>query len=133
MTGPGGSPLAFPWSVDGRGRTAAAERDDHVRDLIQQVLFTSPGERVMRPDLGSGVLAMVFEPGGPEVAATAQFLVQASLERELSEVIAVHGVEVTAGQQGDSALIVTVAYVVHRTGAHEVAGFRVPGPGGGPP
>ena len=128
-----GSPLAFPWSVDGRGRTTATDRDGHVRDLIQQVLFTSPGERVMRPDFGSGVLAMVFEPGGPEVAATAQFLVQASLERELSDVIAVHGVEVEAGRAGDAALVVTVAYVVHRTGAHEVAGFRVPGSGGGAP
>ncbi len=128
-----GSPLAFPWSVDGRGRTTATDHDGHVRDLIQQVLFTSPGERVMRPDFGSGVLAMVFEPGGPEVAATAQFLVQASLERELSDVIAVHGVEVEAGRPGDAALLVTVAYVVHRTGAHEVAGFRVPGSGGGAP
>ena len=65
-------PLDYPWSVDGRGRTAATDRDGHVRDLVEQVLFTSPGERVMRPDFGCGLLGMVFEPGGPEVAAAAR-------------------------------------------------------------
>ena len=125
MTGP--SPLDFPWALDGRGRTAATDHDGHVRDLIEQVLFTTPGERVMRPDFGSGLLAMVFEPGGPEVAATAQFLVQGSLERELSAVLTLQSVTVEAI---DAALVVTVAYVVRRTGAHEVATFRAPTGGG---
>jgi phage baseplate assembly protein W len=115
--------LDFPWSLDGRGRTAATGRDDHVRDLIEQVLFTTPGERVMRPDFGAGLLAMVFEPGGPEAAASAQFLVQAALERELSGVITIERVAVEAI---DAALVVTVAYVVRQTGAHEVAAFRAP-------
>jgi uncharacterized protein len=114
----------FPWSVDGRGRTAAVDHDGHVRDLVEQVLFTAPGERVMRPDFGSGLLAMVFEPGGPEVAAAAQYLVQGSLERELADVLVLESVEVDAV---DSALVVTVAYVVRRTQAHELATFRVPG------
>ena len=118
--------LDFPWVIDGRGRTVAIDRDGHVRDLIEQVLFTAPGERVMRPDFGSGLLAMVFEPGGPEVAATAQYLVQGSLERELSDVIVLEAVEVNAV---DSALVVTVSYVVRRTQAHEVATFRTPGGG----
>jgi uncharacterized protein len=116
----------FPWAVDGRGRTAAADHDDHVRDLIEQVLFTTPGERVMRPDFGSGLLAMVFEPGGAEVAAAAQYLVQGSLERELSEVITLESVEVDAL---DAALVVTVSYVVRRTQARHVATFRSPGGG----
>ncbi len=116
----------FPWGFDGRGRTAATDQDGHVRDLIEQVLLTSPGERVMRPGFGSGLLTMVFEPGGPEVAATAQYLVQGSLERELSDVIALETVEVDAV---DSALVVTVSYVVRRTQAHEVATFRAPGGG----
>lgn len=124
MTGP--SPLDFPWALDGRGRTAATDHDGHVRDLIEQVLFTTPGERVMRPDFGSGLLAMVFEPGGPEVAATAQFLVQGSLELELSGVLTLQSVTVEAI---DAALVVTVAYVVRRTGALEVATFRAAGGG----
>jgi phage baseplate assembly protein W len=114
----------FPWAVDGRGRTAATGRDDHVRDLIEQVLLTSPGERVMRPDFGAGLLAAVFEPGGPPAAASAQFLVASALERELSSVIIVDAVDVDAI---DAALVVTVRYVVRATGAHEVAAFRTPG------
>jgi phage baseplate assembly protein W len=113
------SPLEFPWSIDGRGRTSAS--DDHVRDLIEQVLLTSPGERVMRPDFGAGLLAAVFEPGGPEVAATTQFLVQAALQRELSDVIAVQSVDVAAV---DAALVVSVAYIVLGTGAAGLAVVR---------
>jgi phage baseplate assembly protein W len=116
--------LDFPWALDGRGRTAAVDYDGHVRDLIEQVLFTSPGERVMRPDFGSGLLAMVFEPGGPEVAAAAQYLVQGALERELADVIFLESVDVEAL---DAAIAVTVRYVVRRTQAHVVATFRTPG------
>ena len=102
----------FPWHVDGRGRTAATDPDAHVRDLVEQVLLTAPGERVMRPDLGAGLLRMVFEPGGIAVAATTQFLVQSALESALGDVLAVQQVEVDAV---GSALLVTVTYVVHRT------------------
>jgi len=115
--------LDFPWAVDGTGRTATTGHDEHVRDLIEQVLLTSPGERVMRPEFGAGLLAQVFAPGGPETAAASQFLVQASLERELANVIAIESVEVTAQ---DAALIATVAYVVRATGTHEVQTFRTP-------
>ena len=118
--------LDFPWAIDGRGRTAATDRDEHVRDLIEQVLFTSPGERVMRPDFGSGLLALVFEPGGMEIAATAQYLVQGALEQVLSEIITVEQVRVEAA---DASVVVTVAYAVRRTQAHEVATFRAPGGG----
>ena len=89
---------------------------------------TSPGGRVMRPDFGCGLLQRVFEPGGPEAAAAAHYLVQGSLERELGEVIVLEGVSVDAI---DAALVVTVAYVVRATGAHVVAQFSPPGSGGG--
>ena len=117
----------FPYAVDGRGRTAATDPDDHVRDLVEQVLFTSPGERVMRPDFGSGLLRMVFEPGGPEAAAATQYLVQGALERELADVVAVESVQVDAL---DTALVVTVAYVVRATRTPVVATFHGPGGGG---
>ncbi len=114
----------FPYDIDGTGRTAAADRDGHVRDLIEQVLFTTPGERVMRPGFGSGLMALVFEPGGPEVAATTQYLVQAALEHWLPDVITVESVEVEAAE---ASLSITVTYVVVRTQAREVARFPVPG------
>jgi phage baseplate assembly protein W len=115
--------LDFPWAVDGTGRTATTGRDEHVRDLIEQVLLTAPGERVMRPDFGAGLLAQVFAPGGPATAAASQFLIQASLERELANVIAIDSVEVEAH---DAALIATIAYTVRATGSHEVQTFRTP-------
>ena len=116
----------FPWSVDARGRTSATDPDEHVRDLIEQVLLTSPGERVMRPDFGAGLLAAVFEPGGPAVAASAQYLVAAALERELGAVIALESVEVEAM---DAALVVTVEYVVRRSGTRASAVVQVSGGG----
>ena len=106
----------FPYHVDGRGRTADTTADDHLRDLIEQVLFTAPGERVMRPDFGSGLLGLVFEPGGPELVATTQHLVQGALQQELGHLIAIDSVDVT---QDDGTLTVQVRYValVSRTPA----------------
>jgi uncharacterized protein len=116
--------LDFPWQIDGRGRTASTGPDGHIRDLVEQVLFTAPGERVMRPDFGAGLLQLVFEPGGMTVAATTQYLVQGALERTLSDLITLDSVEVDAV---DSALVVTVSYVVNRTQTREVASFSTPG------
>jgi len=110
----------FPYHVDGRGRTASANADDHLRDLIEQVLFTAPGERVMRPDFGSGLLGLVFEPGGPELVAATQHVVQGSLQQELGHLIAVESVEVT---QDEGALTVEVAYVSLRTQERTAAAF----------
>ena len=118
--------LDHPWQLDGRGRTAATTYDEHIRDLIEQVLLTSPGERVMRPDFGAGLLSQVFEPGGFTVAATTQYLVQSALERTLVDLVTIEDIQVEAI---DSALVVTVVYVVLRTRTR--ASARVTAPGGG--
>ena len=110
----------FPYHVDGRGRTATTGSDDHLRDLIEQVLFTAPGERVMRPDFGSGLLGLVFEPGGPELVATTQHLVQGALQQELGHLIAVDSVEVS---QDEGALTVSVSYVALQTQERTSATF----------
>ena len=116
--------LDHPYRFDGRGRTAVTGRDDHIRDLIEQVLFTSPGERVMRPDFGSGLMALVFEPNSTALAATTQMLVQGALQQYLSHLIAVQGVEVT---NDDGALRVNVAYVVLLDRSTHIASFDAPG------
>ena len=67
--------LGYPYRIDGRGRTAAAAQDTHIRDMIEQVLFTAPGERVNRPDFSSGLLRLAFEPNSDALAATLQFTV----------------------------------------------------------
>jgi phage baseplate assembly protein W len=117
--------LDFPYHVDGTGRSATIGAADHVRDLIEQVLFTAPGERVMRPTFGSGLLALVFEPNSVQLAATTQFLAQASLQEHLSHLIAVQSVTV---EPVDSSLIVTVAYQLLEDGSSQV--LRVAAPGG---
>ncbi len=105
--------IAFPWQFDDRGRTASATSDDHVRDMIEQLLFTSPGERVNRPDFGSGLIQLVFAPNSPEVAGALQFAVQAALDRWLGDVIEVRGLEVTSE---DATLTVRISYAIRATG-----------------
>ena len=104
--------IDFPFHTDNRGRTGGTDANDHVRDLIEQVLFTTPGERVNRPDFGSGLLQLVFAPLSAELSATTQFLVQGALQQWLGDVIQVEGVQVDAG---DGRIQVTVQYVIRRT------------------
>jgi phage baseplate assembly protein W len=111
----------FPFSFGTNGRTADTNDDDHIRDLIQQVLFTAPGERVNRPDFGSGLLRLVFAPNSDELAAATQFLVQGSLQQWLGDLIEVNDVLVN---NSDSSLFVEVHYTVRRTQQQNVAQFN---------
>lgn len=120
--------LDHPYRFDGLGRTATTGLADHVRDLIEQVLLTSPGERVMRPDFGAGLLALVFEPAGAAMAATAQLLAASGLQRHLSHLIAVESVECDAI---DATLLVRVSYRLLADGSLQRAEIAVPGAGGG--
>jgi Bacteriophage baseplate protein W len=102
----------FPYAIDRRGRTAATPEAEHVRDLIEQVLFTAPGERVNRPDLGSGLLQLVFAPNSDELISATQFLVQGALQQWLGDRIEVNEVEV---EGEDSALRVQVVYTIRHS------------------
>jgi phage baseplate assembly protein W len=102
-------PIRFPLQFDRRGRTAECGDEQHVRDLIEAVLFTAPGERVMRPDFGSGVAQLLFEPNSPELAGTVEMLVQGALTQWLSDVLSVSAVRVDAEE---STLRVRVAYTL---------------------
>jgi uncharacterized protein len=117
--------LGYPYRFDGRGGTAADGEEAYIRGLIEQVLFTAPGERVMRPDFGSGLMQLVFAPNSPELAATTQFLVQSALQEWLGNLITVDAVEVEAV---DATLLVTVSYVIRRTQTPQTATFKRGGP-----
>lgn len=112
--------IGYPFGFDGNGRTAATDDDRHIRDLIEQVLFTTPGERVNRPTFGSGVLQLVFAPNSEALAAATQVTVQGALQQWLGDLIAVEAVEVDSV---DSTLQVTVSYVRRRDGQRRVAEF----------
>ncbi|HKR96455.1 MAG TPA: GPW/gp25 family protein [Candidatus Angelobacter sp.] len=102
--------IAFPFQIDGHGRTAAsATIDDHIHDMIEQLLFTNPGERVNRPEFGSGLMQTVFQPNSTALAAALQFTLQGALQQALGDLIQLQAVQVN---NVDSTLTVTVQYVV---------------------
>jgi phage baseplate assembly protein W len=113
--------IAFPLAIDGRGRTAEAEPDAHILQMIEQLLFTSPGERVNRPDFGSGLLQLVFAPNSDELAAALEFSMQAALQQWLGDVIDVRTLAVTADE---ATLQVDLRYLVRRTGEEQSASLR---------
>jgi uncharacterized protein len=112
--------IDYPFRFDSSGRTATTNTADHLRDLIEQVLFTVPGERVNRPTFGTNLMQLVFAPNSPELAATTQFLVQGALQEWLGELIQVEGVQVS---NEDATLTVVVQYRVRRTQERQAATF----------
>jgi hypothetical protein len=113
--------INYPFQYDGRGRTALTSIDDHIHDMIEQFLFTNPGERVNRPEFGSGLMQMVFTPNSPELAAALKQTVQAGLQRWLGDLIEVHLLDVTSLE---STLRVELHYVVRRTGEEKIETFE---------
>ena len=113
--------IDFPFHVDSRRRTAQTTDVDYVRDLIEQLIFTRPGERVNRPGFGSGLQQLVFAPNSPELAAAVQFLVQGALQQYLADVIDVERVQVDAI---DASLQVEITYALRRTGELQVQRFE---------
>jgi uncharacterized protein len=112
--------LYFPYQFDGRGRTQEASLADYLNQLVEQVLFTSPGERVNLPDFGSGLLQLPFAPNSMELAAATQFSVQAALQKWLGSSVKVQSV--TASAQ-ESTLTVTVTYTPLSTDVTQVQTF----------
>jgi uncharacterized protein len=118
--------LSHPFGFDATGRTRVTTPDDHVRDLVGQVLLTSPGERVNRPQFGSGLRGLVFEPNGDALAAATRARVEGALQLWLADRIEVEGVHV----RGDEATLeVAVQYVVRMTQERHVEHIRAQGVG----
>ncbi len=114
----------FAFQFDGRGRTKDPLAD-YLRQLVEQVLFTSPGERVNLPDFGSGLLQLPFAPNSMEMAAATQFTVQAALQKWLSGLVKVLSVVVEAQE---SLLTVTVTYSPLNTEVTQVQTYVYGGP-----
>jgi phage baseplate assembly protein W len=112
--------IDYPFHFDGRGRTAQTGSEDHIRDMIEQVLFTSPGERVNRPTFGSGVMQLLFAPNSDALASATQLTVQGALQQWMGDLILVESVDV---ENEDATLRVRVQYVVRRTQERQTAEF----------
>ena len=105
--------IDFPFHIDTRGRTAECNDAAHVRDMLEQLLFTNAGERVNRPEFGSGLMQLIFAPNSPELAAALQFTMRAAIQQYLGDVLDLLALDVTSE---DSTLRITIKYSLKRTG-----------------
>lgn len=112
--------INYPLQIDGRGRVAEVNYDRHIRQLIEQVLFTEPGERVNRPNFGSGLKQLLFVPNSPELAAATQVLVQGTLEQWLGDLILLEAVDI---ENVDYRLEIAIQYVVRQNQQRQIAEF----------
>jgi phage baseplate assembly protein W len=112
--------VGFPFEIDERGRIADPSYPEHVRELIEQLLFTEPGERVNRPDLGCGLLRLIFSPLAAELNAAAEFRISAEINRWLGQLIQVESVRL---QASGSDLQVIVEYILRRSRQRQVSTF----------
>jgi phage baseplate assembly protein W len=112
--------LAFPYNFDSTGHTAQTDLPLHISDMIEQVLFTAPGERVNRPTFGSGTAQLVFAPNSTVLAGVQQQAIQAGLQQWLSDLIRVQSVTVSAN---DATLQITVVYTVIQTQQQQTQQF----------
>jgi hypothetical protein len=113
--------INYPFRLDGRGRTAAATEAEHIRQLIEQALFTMPGERVNRPDFGSNIRQLLFAPNSQELLTATDFLVRGALQQWLGDLIQVEDVRI---EHQESVLRVTIQYIIQRTQQRQVAEFQ---------
>jgi hypothetical protein len=120
-----GSALALPFAIDARGRTAVAGADDHLRQMIELVLFTTPGERVNRAEFGCGVRQLVFAPNSDALAAATEQLIHGALIRWLDSVMSIQQVQVSAD---DATLTIRVSYTRRDTGEQQLDAFSMPVP-----
>ena len=107
--------LKYPYSVSGSGIPNTTLADDHLRDLILQVLFTSPGERVNLPEFGVGVQRLVFEPSSDTLRSSTQFLISTNLHRWLGDRINVEQVDVTSVPGEENRITIEITYTKKST------------------
>ena len=99
--------IAFPFGINDLGQVAVRTADENIRSKVLQVLLTSPGERVMRPEFGCGLRDLVFDPNNDVLAATTEFTAAKALQQWLGDEIIVQSVDVI---NDDGELQVEVIY-----------------------
>src|SRR6266852_7179913 len=104
--------LDYPYGVSANGTPNTTLADDHLRDLILQVLFTNPGERVNLPEFGVGVQRLVFAPNSEALRTSAQFLISTNLQRWLGEIIGVEQVQVSSQPGEEELVLIDIMYTL---------------------
>jgi len=115
--------LSFPLRIGEHG-AATADRRAHVRQQIEQVLFTNPGERVFRPDFGAGLKQLVFEPNSSVLWELTRKRISSSLVEALRGEVDPRSLEVEVKGEGEK-LLITVSYALAAIGHLERYDFLV--------
>jgi phage baseplate assembly protein W len=118
--------LDFPVDVDPTAELRITDADDHLRDLILQVLFTEPGERVNLPEFGCGIKRLLFAPNSDILRATTQFVISQNLRRWLGDRIDLEQVAVSSEPNDESTVQIDITYIVKDGGARQRLGVRAP-------
>jgi phage baseplate assembly protein W len=114
--------LAFPFAIEPQGGVASTDLDGAIRGRIEQVLFTSPGERVMLPEFGCGARDLVFQGNNEVLAAATEFTIARALQTTLSRLVMINGVHVT---NEDEILRIEVIYTKSRDLERERVVFQL--------
>lgn len=104
--------ITYPYGFDESGWTATSDMEDHIRELIEQVLFTAPGERVNRPSFGANVRQLIFAPASGALAATTQSIVEGALQQYLGSLIDIDRVN---AESDNEVLRVEIVYRIRQT------------------
>jgi phage baseplate assembly protein W len=113
------SQLAFPYRPE-LGRSARRDAAGHARDMLEALLFTSPGERVHRPEFGCGLNRLLFAGNTPELQGTLELTIRTAVQRWLGDILTIEALEVRVEE---STLEVDLAYLLRETGQSEQASF----------
>lgn len=115
--------LRFPFAISELGAPYVSPHHRVIREQLEQLLFTIPGERVNRPTFGCGVQRLVFGGCSPEVAAAAEYVIQVNLREFMGDVIVVDAVRVTADSER-AELLIDLLYTVRATGEERADSFQ---------
>jgi len=114
------SDFAFPFRIDAAsGQAARSSYQDHVDQMIRQILLTDPGERVCLPDFGAGIRRLLFAPITAQLQATATMMITSALNTWLGNQITVSSVTVQtpASTPGvpEGTILINIAYILTET------------------
>lgn len=117
--------IRYPFGID-QGLGTLSEESNyslHVEQLMRQVLFTNPGERINRPDFGCGIPRMVFAPNSDVSANLAQVMINQALEKWLGSLIEVREVKAVNNEEK---LEITIAYIIRARQERRYLNLEIP-------
>jgi phage baseplate assembly protein W len=91
--------MNYPFKISGNGKISPANEEKHIKDLIEQILFTDPRERVNLPDFGCGLKSYIFAPNDRTLKTTLRLTIISSVQKWLSHLIIVEDVSVDVDEE----------------------------------